>query len=274
MTFSARDAVLNDDEEWFNIPAVVRSFLRQLNNEVQNNRLACDALLQSQREQDGLLKGVASKQMEREFQMTKTVLALQQDRQEDQTSLRELVENMRDQMRHLSEEQQLMRDRVRRMEEREQEAIAMHDSLRAKSTSLSKALNGRSVELETLLHRSVGELSKGFGELEKEVRLISTKQTDMVVESRGELERFNAALQQLCGAVSEEVDSLRAQVQGQEKVSVRLCGRRGWGRVIAFVSSQALRAREWGRVGESGLLIKATLRLHVEGSVTWSFLLF
>ncbi|RNC39411.1 hypothetical protein TcCL_NonESM11244 [Trypanosoma cruzi] len=86
MTFSERDAILNDDEEWVNIPTVLRSFLRQMNNELQNNRLTCDAFLDDQKEHDRLLKGILSKQLERELEMKKSELTMQQECQEVQAS--------------------------------------------------------------------------------------------------------------------------------------------------------------------------------------------
>ncbi|KAH9577688.1 hypothetical protein LSM04_007599 [Trypanosoma melophagium] len=217
MNFSVIDAVLNDDEEWFNIPPVVRNFLRQLSNEVQNNSLTCNSLLQNTQEHDKLLKGIVSKQMEREFEVTKTVLSLQQERQESEVAFRDIVENLRDQMRHLNEENQQMRERIRQIEEREHETVATNSSLRVQSNNLSKMVNQRLTDLETLVHRGLDGLSNDVGELNKETQLLSEKQNNLVLENRKELERFNGALQQLCDAISEEVDNLRIQINDHEK---------------------------------------------------------
>ncbi|ORC92817.1 uncharacterized protein TM35_000021430 [Trypanosoma theileri] len=217
MNFSVLDAVLNDDEEWFNIPPVVRNFLRQLSNEVQNNRITCDSLLQNTHEHDKLLKGIVSKQMEREFEITKTVLSLQQERQESEVGFRDIVENLRDQMRHINEENQQTRERIRQIEEKEHQTIATLSSLRLQSNNLSKTVNQRLIEFETLLHKGLESLSNDLGELNKETQLLSEKQDNTVLESRKELERFNVALQQLCDAISEEVDNLRIQIHDHEK---------------------------------------------------------
>ncbi|EAN98938.1 hypothetical protein C3747_97g181 [Trypanosoma cruzi] len=216
MTFSERDAILNDDEEWVNIPTVLRSFLRQINNELQNNRLTCDAFLDDQKEHDRLLKGILSKQLERELEMKKSELTMQQECQEVQASFSEVLGTIREQMRHLNEEQQQIRDRIRQIENRVNDTIAMHDEVRAESSALSKKINQRSMELEREINNKFRELLGSVEELKTNVRLVSERQDAGVRETKKELEGSNVAWRQLGDAVSVEMDNLRIHFQQHE----------------------------------------------------------
>ncbi|PWU85712.1 hypothetical protein C4B63_147g70 [Trypanosoma cruzi] len=216
MTFSERDAILNDDEEWVNIPTVLRSFLRQMNNELQNNRLTCDAFLDDQKEHDRLLKGILSKQLERELEMKKSELTMQQECQEVQASFSEVLGTIREQMRHLNEEQQQIRDRIRQIENRVHDTIAMHDEVRAESSALSKKMNQRSMELEREINNKFRELLGTVEELKTNVRLVSERQDAGVRENKKDLEGSNVAWRQLGDAVSAEMDNLRIHFQQHE----------------------------------------------------------
>ncbi|EKF34304.1 hypothetical protein MOQ_002378 [Trypanosoma cruzi marinkellei] len=216
MTFSERDAILNDDEEWVNIPTVLRSFLRQLNNELQNNRLTCDAFLDDQKEHDRLLKGILSKQMERELEIKKSELNMQQECQEVQASFSEVLGTIREQMRHLNEEQQQIRDRIRQIENRVHDTIAMHDEVRVESSALSKKMNQRSMELEREMNNKFRELLGTVEELKTNVRLVSERQDDGLRETKKELEGSSVAWRQIGDAVSAEMDNLRIHFQQHE----------------------------------------------------------
>ncbi|RNF12361.1 hypothetical protein TraAM80_00372 [Trypanosoma rangeli] len=216
MTFSERDAILNDEEEWVNIPTVLRRFLRQLNNELENNRLNCDAFLENQKDHDHLIKGILSKQLERELEMKKTELTLQQECHDVQTSFSGVLESIRAQVRHLSEEQQQVRDRIRLIEGREHDTVVLHDSVREELKALPKTMNQRSMALERMMNNTFEELSSSVEELKKKVDLISERQGVGVVETRKELEVSNVAWRQLSDAVSEEMKNLRVQFKHYE----------------------------------------------------------
>ncbi|RNF06133.1 uncharacterized protein Tco025E_07654 [Trypanosoma conorhini] len=216
MTFSERDAILNDEEEWVNIPTVLRSLLRQLNNEVQNNRITCDAFLDNQKEHDHLIKGILSKQLERELEMKKTELTLQQECHDVQASFSAVLGSIREQVRHLSEEQQQMRDCIRQIEDREHDAIAKHDGVSEELKVLPKTMNQRSMALERTVNNKFQEISGSLESLKAKVDMISERGGVGVAAVRKELEGSNVAWRQVGETIAEEMDSLRIQFHQYE----------------------------------------------------------
>ena len=62
MGYEGRSLLLDDGEEWVNIPIVVREFMRQLNDEAQASRSVIDSMRREQKEANQLLRRVMQKQ--------------------------------------------------------------------------------------------------------------------------------------------------------------------------------------------------------------------
>ncbi|KPI83187.1 hypothetical protein ABL78_7787 [Leptomonas seymouri] len=76
MGYEGRSLLLDDGEEWVNIPFVVREFMRQLNDEVQASRSAMESMRQEQKEVNVLLRRVIQKQADLELDNTRNTLSL------------------------------------------------------------------------------------------------------------------------------------------------------------------------------------------------------
>ncbi|ESL09924.1 hypothetical protein TRSC58_02349 [Trypanosoma rangeli SC58] len=176
--------------------------------------------------------------------MKKTELILQQECHDVQTSFSGVLESIRAQVRHLSEEQQQVRDRIRLIEGREHDTVAMHDGVREELKALPKTMNQRSMALERMMNKTFEELSGSVEELKQKVDLISERQGVRVTEARKELEVSNVAWRQLSDAVSEEMENLRIQFKqyGADLKELKLFQ----------IESE----------GESGKLAKAYTHLH------------
>lgn len=76
MSFHDRVAVIEDDEEWLNIPPVLRKLLRHLNEENEHNRALTEALRQEQRDTNLLLRRLIQKQTDMELDFARSNLLL------------------------------------------------------------------------------------------------------------------------------------------------------------------------------------------------------
>nr|CAJ2475415.1 unnamed protein product [Leishmania braziliensis] len=76
MGYEGRCVLLDDTDEWVNIPFVVREFMKQLNDEAQSSRVVVESLRQEQKETSLLLRRVMQKQADLEIDNTRNILSL------------------------------------------------------------------------------------------------------------------------------------------------------------------------------------------------------
>lgn len=82
MGYEGRSLLLDDGEEWVNIPLVVREFMRQLNDEVHASRSAMEAMRQEQKEVNVCLRRVMQKQADLDMDNARNTLSLKRSSQE------------------------------------------------------------------------------------------------------------------------------------------------------------------------------------------------
>ncbi|CAJ1989821.1 hypothetical protein conserved [Leishmania donovani] len=114
MGYEGRCVLLDDADEWVNIPFVVREFMKQLNDEAQASRAVVEMLRQEQKETNLLLRRVMQKQADLEIDNARNIMSLNhhasrvahdstEKRHTEQIhSLRKKAEKLDEKMQHLS----------------------------------------------------------------------------------------------------------------------------------------------------------------------------
>ncbi|GET89594.1 hypothetical protein, conserved [Leishmania tarentolae] len=112
--YEGRCVLLEDADEWVNIPFVVREFMKQLNDEAQSSRAVVEMLRQEQKETNLLLHRVMQKQADLEIDNTRNIMSLNHNasraahnstekRHTEQIhSLRKKSDRLEDNIHHLS----------------------------------------------------------------------------------------------------------------------------------------------------------------------------
>lgn len=113
--YEGRCVLLDDADEWVNIPFVVREFMKQLNDEAQASRAVVEMLRQEQKETNLLLRRVMQKQADLEIDNARNIMSLNhhasrvahdstEKRHTEQIHyLRKKADKLDDKMQHLSE---------------------------------------------------------------------------------------------------------------------------------------------------------------------------
>lgn len=218
MTFSAREATLNNDEEWLNIPAVVRIFLRQLNNDVSNTHSLCEGFLKYQRDNDKILKDIICKQRENTDEMSKIVLLTQHRRQESTSSVCNTVNGIMSEVRELREENRRLRGRVHKLEKQKPSASTGQECSNTEAKALSKMMSRGFAELRGQISNDSSSVSRDINQLREEIALVSRKQLDLSSKYREDIQCVNAALRQLENSVFGEINAIKAQLQDHRKL--------------------------------------------------------
>lgn len=116
MGYEGRSLLLDDGEEWVNIPIVVREFMRQLNDEAQASRSVIDSMRREQKEANQLLRRVMQKQADLEMDNARNTLSLNRVTQapQDTTQKRhtEQIHYLRKKQERLDEKVQLLASRI------------------------------------------------------------------------------------------------------------------------------------------------------------------
>lgn len=112
--YEGRCVLLDDADEWVNIPFVVREFMKQLNDEAQASRAVVEMLRQEQKETNLLLRRVMQKQADLEIDNARNIMSLNhhvsrvahnstEKRHTEQIHyLRKKGDRLEDKMQHLS----------------------------------------------------------------------------------------------------------------------------------------------------------------------------
>ncbi|KAG5476530.1 hypothetical protein LSCM1_04244 [Leishmania martiniquensis] len=112
--YEGRRALLDDADEWVNIPFVVREFMKQLNDEAQASRAMMETLRREQKENNLLLRRVMQKQADLDIDNTRNIMSLshqasraalhstEKRHAEQLQSLRKKTERLEDKMQHIS----------------------------------------------------------------------------------------------------------------------------------------------------------------------------
>ncbi|KAG5476257.1 hypothetical protein LSCM4_05237 [Leishmania orientalis] len=204
MGYEGRRALLDDADEWVNIPFVVREFMKQLNDEAQASRAMLEALRQEQKECNLLLRRVMQKQADQDIDNTRNTMSLNHHASRAALNSAE--------KRH-TEQIYFLRKKLERLEDKVQHIAGQVGELSqaaVSSTSASTAFGELKELVATLTTKA--ETTERLLKDHIDAYTVARKSTESLVNTTT-LE----AVTDLQKALKDQLDIYRAQQSGLEK---------------------------------------------------------
>jgi hypothetical protein len=210
MGYEGRSLLLDDEEEWVNIPLVVREFMRQLNDEVQASRTVMELMRQEQKEVNLLLRRVMQKQADLEIDNTRNTLSI---------SRAATVTTEATQKRH-TEQIHYLRKKQEKLDERIELLVSSFDKIKqAEATTLAgpstRELADKTNSLATRVDRCKTEFCDQLVALEEAQQSLETQLASSVASAVADI---NKALREQSDSFAMRLAAVEQDVGTQRSV--------------------------------------------------------